>query len=86
MTNTTDITAMSDATLDAFVACKTAPGKTIPLDHLSHKEMRILFKALGVQVPASYFLSLDDQSETATTGPDHHDAILARQETECPSD
>ena len=81
MTNLTDITTMTDAVLDIFLAAKADPNGTHDTDHLTENEQRALYAALGVDVPEWYFSSLAPKVE-AQDGFDYEGAILARQDNE----
>lgn len=85
MGNLTDLTGMTDATLDAFMAVKG--GEDVTVDHLTPAERARLCEALGVKAPW-YWLS--DGAAPIADGPvegrgrrfDYEGAILARQERE----
>jgi len=62
-TNITDITNMTDATLDIFLAAKADPTGTHDTDHLTETEQRVLYAALGVHVPTGYFESFAEKVE-----------------------
>ena len=76
MTNLTDITNFSDAALDVYLAAASGQ-EVVVIEHLSKKDQRAVFAALGVDVPPSYFASVAPDPGPAG---DYEGAILDRQD------
>ena len=82
MTNTFDITTLSDAALDVILEAKANPDATIVIDHLSTDEQRAVFAALKITVPASYFLDVSaaPKDSARLDSRDYEGAILRQAE------